>query len=311
MLKFKDYIYGLYKSLFFSRGRLVKDTENLLEFEFNYPIKNNKNEIKTFKIATPFERARVSDLEERNLLIYFRHKGGDYSRYKINIIKRERDFAKYRLKSELKKRRINNNLPLLSYLLTDWIFLSFCLESTNFTKDIKFGKRDLKSYRDANIINLVSLFKWAFPCHFMAFFQESIYEIIELYKKYPSIKENLKDHYEIKYLNNMHIKEFYKKYKSTFPLYIEKFIDYKIFLTKRLSENEKRILKNHILRKVPNIGVNFYFLKQEKTDLQWLESLKSEISKWNYKISFWYRDFNIYDNYPYLFAISLKNRGLL
>lgn len=311
MLKFKDYIYGLYQSLFFSSGRLVKDDENLLEFEFNYPVKDLKNEFKTFKIATPFERARVSDLKERNLLIYFQHSGGNYSRYKINTILRERDFAKHRLIRGIKRCKINMNLSQFSYLLTDWIFLSFCLESTNFTKNIRFGKRDLKFYRDAKVINLISPFKWTFPCHFMGFFQESLYEILNLYKKFPIIKETLEFNYEIKYFKDMHIKEFYRNYESAFPLFIDKYPNYKIFLTKKLNENEKKILKNHILRKVPNIEVNFYILKKEKTEIVWLEHLKNEISKWKYKISFWYRDFTIYNNLPYIFAISLKNRGLI
>lgn len=310
MLKFKDYIYDLYQLILYRKGRLISDSEDLLIFEFKYPFEDNKGNIKIFRLRLPFGRARVADLKERNLLIYFfdgRIK--DFTNYKTDTTLKKLEEAQVRILNTIKQEKNKNYLPLLSYLLYDWLFLYFCKELFKNTGDLKYGKRDLNKYRKDRVLLFIDALKWIFPYDLVEFFQNTIFMLLKWYIEIPLIKNTISRTHKIKYLNNMKICAFYKKYQFAFPLYTNRFPGREIIFSKIVNKNDIEILKNHIERPKPNISISLNIIKKEETKLEWLEILKKELSNWRYEISFWNNELSEKKGYPIIFFISLKNRG--
>jgi len=247
MLKFKDYIYDLYQLILYNKGRLISDSENLLIFEFKYPFEDNKGDIKNFRLRLPFERARVADLKERNLLIYFFDRRiKDFTNYKTNTTLKKLKEAHVKILNTIKREKNKNNLQLLSYLLYDWLFLYFCKELFKNTGDLKYGKRDLNKYRKDRVLLFIDALKWIFPYDLVEFFQNTIFMLLKWYIEIPLIKNTISRTHKIKYLNNMKICAFYKKYQFAFPLYTNRFPGREIIFSKIVNKNDIEILKNHI-----------------------------------------------------------------
>lgn len=311
MLKFRDYVYSLYRSIFYQKGKLISDEGHLLKFEFTYPFPDNKNNFKTFRLHLPYKEARVSDLEERNLLIYFDDtKYKKYIRYKTPKIKKEQEFAIYRLKKAILKGMIEDDLRLLSYLIFDWLFLRFCLVITEITGEIRFGKRNLNQFRREQGTFFYAPFLWAIPYYIMKFFQYSSHILLNLYEEYSSFGDIITQNHKIQYLNKIPGMNLWEREKSVFPLYTKRDERYLILIGKRLSKSEINSLKDCITRKHVNISKDLNILNKEKIKINWFEILKSEFSNRNYGVCFWYNKFCETHQFPALFLISLGNRKM-